>query len=667
MTGPRLQADLLDLLVRFRTFKFAVTADMEKMYRQILVDPSDQKYQLLLWRTEQSSEIKTYVMNRVTFGTTPAPFLAVRTLYKLAEDEENSFPIGAQCLRNGFYVDDFIYGADTIEDALEIQRQTISILQTAGLHLRKWSANDGKLLDQIPEADRETKDLLSFENEWAVKTLGIKWSPADDKFHYEYDVPEHERHTKRTTLSDIAKIFDPLGWISPCVILAKKLIQDIWLSKIDWDDELPNELLNSWMLLRAQFSRISDIEIQRWIQTKSSNVKIELHGFADASEMAYAASIYIKVIEDEHVSVNLLMSKTKVSPIQRLSIPRLELCAANLLAKMVNHAEGILNVPDMAKYCWSDSTIVLAWIKDSPHKRSTYVANRVTDIQSLTEVNCWGHVGTKENPADIASRGMLPEDLMNNSLWWHGPRFLGTSDCNYSSDQFEWPDLPAEENKTEKTPKGIAARIQNQTLFSQRKTTLLEVSTNFKHFKAFQNEALNKFSTLSKLVRVVAYCRRFKKENRKEHVFITPTEFESALKSIIRMVQQDLFWEEISFLENGKPIPKTSKIYSINPFIHEEDGLLRVNGRLSNASHVPYDQRFPIILPYDHILTEMVVRRSHIETLHGTHQETMMHVCQRFHIVRCKTLVKSICNRCVICFRVKCVESANGPVTRTQS
>lgn len=130
-----------------------------------------------------------------------------------------------------------------MEDGLEIQNQTISILKTAGLHFRKGSANDSKLLEQIPESDRETKDLLSFESEWTVKTLGIKWSPDrydDDRFHFEYEVPEHESHTKRTTLSDIAKIFDPLGWVSPCVILAKKLVQDIWLAKIDWDDNLPD-------------------------------------------------------------------------------------------------------------------------------------------------------------------------------------------------------------------------------------------------------------------------------------------------------------------------------------------------------------------------------------------------------------------------------------------
>lgn len=654
LTGPRLQADLLDLLLKFRTFKFAVTADIEKMYRQILVDPKDRKFQLLLWRSSSTEEVKTYAMNRVTFGTTPAPFLAVRTLFQLANDERDQFPIGSKCLKSGFYVDDFIYGADTLDEAVEIQKQTISILNTAGLHLRKWSANHNSLLDHIPESDRETKSLLTFEDELAVKTLGIKWSPVEDRFHFEYRVPTHQVHTKRSALSDIAKIFDPLGWISPCVILAKILIQDIWLAKIEWDDPLPSQILDRWVELRDQLEDISDISIPRWIETKKSQCKIELHGFSDASEVAYAACIYITVRKHGQVTTNLLIAKTKVSPIQRLSIPRLELCAANLLAKLVNHVLNVLDIPEMTTHCWSDSTITLAWIKDSPHKRSTYVANRVADIQSLTGSSCWRHVHTKDNPADLGSRGVFPADLKSNLVWWKGPAFLENFDSESTVVlQVDCQELPSEEDKKEKPAKAVAAAKQFHNLCSLRKTNLLEVSLNFKQFQVFENETLNKFSTLSKLCRVVAYCKRVKRENRKPHTFITPAEYELALISIIKLAQKDVFWEELSLLENHKSITKQSKIYSVNPFINKDDGLLRVNGRLTNAKHLSYDQRCPIILPYNHVLSELIVRHSHVFTLHGTIQETMMHVCGRFHIVRCKTLVKAVCNRCVICFRFR--------------
>ena len=225
--GPRLQPDLIDLLLQFRTFEFVFTGDITKMYRQILVNSADRKYQLVLWRTHQDEEIKTYTCNSVTFGTKTAPYLAVKTLLKVADDEKSKYPKGYECVKRGFYVDDCIFGADTIAEAIEYQQQTFHLLSSAGLYLRKWSSNSREILSNIPESDRENSNFLEFDKKSSVKTLGVQWFPEDDYFKYKFSLPETSSITKRSILSDVAMIFDPLGWISPCLVTAKLLIQQM--------------------------------------------------------------------------------------------------------------------------------------------------------------------------------------------------------------------------------------------------------------------------------------------------------------------------------------------------------------------------------------------------------------------------------------------------------
>lgn len=650
LNGPRLQDDLLDLLIRFRTYKFAFNADIQQMYRQIWINPNDRRFQLMLWKPTPGSSIKTYALNTVTFGTTSAPYLAVKTLYRLAKDERINFPLGSDCLENGFYVDDFIYGADTIEKALQIQKETKRILETAGFNLRKWSANDQRLLDGIPLEDRETKSLLSFGDiEQSVKTLGIHWSPLDDNFHFQINVNNLTEYTKRTMLSNIAKIFDPLGWLSPCTIIAKLMIQKLWIKQQEWDEPISEELRKEWSKLSETLPCLQEIKLPRWIGTLQT-IKVELHGFSDASEKAYAAVIYVR--SDD--VINVLFAKTKVAPLKRVSLPRLELCAAHLLAKLMKQAKKILKLDNTTSYCWSDSTITLAWIKDSPHKRATYVANRVSEIQSLTSPTNWHHVKSQENPADLATRGISPSELNANVLWWQGPEFLKTFEHTAQDfEEFGNIQLPEEENKKE-IRETVKQTMVLESFVSTRRMPMTETTSNIVLLQVGHSEILNKFSTLPKLVRVVAYCMRTLKRNRPKDIYISPTEYDNALLTILRMVQAESFPEEISLLEKKKPISRKSDILALSPMLSEKDNLLRINSRISNADHLSFDQKFPIILPRRHFVSQLITRHAHIATFHGTQQQTLLLINQRYHIIRGTTLVKNVIHNCIKCFRFKC-------------
>lgn len=241
-SGPKLQPDLLVTLLRFRLFKYVATADIQKMYRQVCMDPRDTNFQLILWRSDPRSDLKVLRLKTVTYGTAPGAYLSVKTLYRLAQDEEASFPVGAQLLRRCFYVDDAMLGADSVAELQEGLGQLTGLLKRGCFHLSKFCSNSSDVLSQIPPENQEP--FLTIDDHNIVKALGMIWEPQVDVFRFTWkpsDDPENV--TKRTVLSEIARLFDPLGLISPVVTLAKILFQSLWKcpTKLEWDTPLPDE------------------------------------------------------------------------------------------------------------------------------------------------------------------------------------------------------------------------------------------------------------------------------------------------------------------------------------------------------------------------------------------------------------------------------------------
>ena len=199
--------------------------------------------------------------------------------------------------------------------------------------------------------------------------MGLRWHPAIDMFTFRVQLEKYKTQpTKRLIMSDIAKIYDPIGWLQPVIIRGKILIQKLWLVKAGWDDTLPDSIIEEWKEFREGLSDLERLEVPRWLQTKH-DCKYEIHGFCDASSAAYAAAVYLRVISDDgSVKVNLVTSKSKVAPLKVLSIPRLELCGAELLAKLVTVVKDAFgwSSKDVTTYYWTDSTIVLAWLSSHP-------------------------------------------------------------------------------------------------------------------------------------------------------------------------------------------------------------------------------------------------------------------------------------------------------------
>lgn len=160
------------------------------------------------------------------------------------------------------------------------------------------------------------------------------------------------------------------------------------------------------------------MKIPRRVVASSQTNVIELHGFCDASLDAYGAAIYIKSINHKgHGEARLLCARSRVAPVKTITLPRMELCAAHMLALLTHKVSQALNINFDGIYYWTDSMIVLGWIKSDAKRWSIYVSNRVGQIQELTHPSSWRHTNTKENPADLISRGMPPSQLIQSTLW----------------------------------------------------------------------------------------------------------------------------------------------------------------------------------------------------------------------------------------------------------
>lgn len=632
LVGQKLQQDIVTILLNFRLHSFVFTADIKQMYRQILVTNSHSDYQRIIWRFSQSEPVQDFRLKTVTYGLSSAPFLAIRSLIELANIEKENFPHASQVLSTDIYVDDVVTGGKTLSETKTLQGQLISLLRRGGFQLRKWASNDPALLEGFPISDCQ-QTFLSFDSnpDNIVKVLGLQWHPSLDSFSYEV-IPIDRPCTKRTILSELARIFDPLGFLAPLSFLAKHLIQHLWSLGLEWDQVPPPNIVERWTRYKKELPNISLINVPRQLVTGEFS-SCEIHGFSDSSESGYAAVIYLRLImPDNNIKLKFVCAKSKVAPLKRISLPRLELCGAVLLSNLMDfvlktystkvHIENI--------FAWTDSTVVLSWIKSSPHRWKTFVSNRVSHIQDIVSPNAWNHVKSQDNPADCASRGLMPSELVNHSLWWTGPPWL-------SSPKNCWPESQP------LTPLDFMTTPEEE-----RKIAL----ASFVSLDSLDN-LLEKFSSLSKIKRIIAYGLRFiyniKHVNDRKSQTLTQHELHTALLVLVKRVQHTVFKQEISNLENKRPIAKDFR--KLNPFIGE-DGLLRVGGRLA-LSGLSYDQKHPALLPRKHRLTELIVENTHRENLHPGLQTLHFLIAQNFWILSPRRAIRHTLSKCYKCFRIK--------------
>ena len=443
-TGPNYISQLVDVLARFRWNPIAISADIEKAFLMISIQESHRDMLRFLWLKDPfvfNSEVLHLRFCRLVFGLRPSPSMLGATLTHHLDSYKERYPEVVELIKNSLYVDDLLAGAGNVQEGFDMYQQSKELMAKGGFNLRKWNSNSASLLQLIDNKEKamvqpkteESNPPIEEEDESftkstigpnqvsdkLVKTLGVCWNTESDEMSFDFkELIEYAntlRVTKRSLLKLSAKVFDPLGLLSPFTITMKCEFQSLCLEKFDWDVELQGNRQRLWKNFVSSLTQLNNVRVPRYFNSSMSPTNIQIHAFSDASKKAYAAAVYLRSeYEDGHVEVKLLSSKTRVAPIKQQTIPRLELLGATISARLVSNL--LKSLPcEIKPTFWVDSTTVLYWIKqEKPWKQ--YVQNRVQEIRQSVPEAAWNYCPGTQNPADLPSRGLSGKELVESSL-----------------------------------------------------------------------------------------------------------------------------------------------------------------------------------------------------------------------------------------------------------
>ena len=532
------------------------------------------------------------------------------------------------------------------EEAFELYQKAREVMQIAGFNLRKWNTNSPTLRAKIENELRSHGDLHSPPE---LKILGLSWNTESDELYV--DVTELITYmdslvpTKRSVLKFSAKVFDPLGFLGPFTVKQKILFQELCCEGVNWDDPLDGEALKLWKCIPNDLQAISRVRVQRCYFSQNKRViSCQLHGFSDASERAFAAVVYLRVeYQGQTPEISLVASKTRVAPIKKQSIPRLELLGATILARLMDTVKSSLVKARMScellnVYYWTDSYTTLCWIRNN-HNWKQYVQHRVNEIHHLSDREQWRFCPGVQNPADLPSRGCCGEELACNNNWWEGPEFL-------HQPKSAWPVLSTPVS----TPEAGREMVKHPPALTHvLATTEAERATN--NLEKIMD--VTRYSSKVKLLRVtatvikVAQFWKKKGKNPQSWIPIEAVDLSKAEERWIQTIQQNCFSEEFKLLKSGDQIKNNRRITQLNLFLDKEN-FIRCRGRVSNAD-VPEVTKSPLLLPARHRFTSLLVQSVHNNIFHNGIRETLNAVRERYWIIRGRETVKQVLRRCVVC------------------
>ena len=623
LRGPDLNNKLLNVLLRFRQHQFAFTADIEAMYNQVTIPIYDRNALRFLW--DGDGILRHYRMTSHLFGGVWCAASATYAVRRTLVDFEASDQV-ADTIYRSFYVDDCLKSVQEKEEVLQLCESVTNCLSKAGFRLTKFIINDAELLQRIPEEHR-AKEVRDLDSTACSKVLGTKWDVVEDKFFVSVNVRESDCISRKQMLSTIASCFDPLGLVCPMVVAGKILFQDATRLKYGWDDNIPHEMLCDWNKWIARLRELDSIRVPRCIKPNLfDDSAIELHFFSDAGMRAYGVCCYVRCTNRHgQIHTSLLVSKTRVAPVKSITIPRLELQAAVLSARLSDALHKELDISLNQSYFWVDSELVLKYIANETKRFHVFVENRVSEIRQLTSVSQWKHIPGKENPADLLTK---PLRKFDPEKWFSGPEFLKTHKSDWNLLEVD-ASLPMDDPEVKAEVKMCAA--VNVDLRKHPIDSLVE-----------------HFSSWYRIKRAVAWLVRLKacfKSGTSLKGKLSVDELQIAENLVLRHVQKQAFAKEIKELSNGKSLHPGSSVRSLCPFL-AQDGLLRVGGRLNLSNDALCKQ--PILIPHSHPISQRIALYYHNKAHLGT-EWVLSDLRSKFWITKGRVVVKSVSRNCVTC------------------
>ena len=558
LAGPDVLHGLIGTIFRFREGPIALTADIESIFLQVRVPEQDRSCLRFLWRPRTNEPVQIFEYQRQVFGAKSSPTCANYALKRVGLDNEEEYPIAAKAIKNNFYMDDFIKSVETPEEAIEIFNQLQPLLSQHGFELKKWISNDDAVTEAIPEGLKSISNTKQVEVEPSTEgssVLGLQWTVTDDSLQVcrgtnkEVETPI----TQRKILSLVSSVFDPIGLFAPFSVHMRRLLKGIWTKNGQhWDNEVESSEEEEFLRWKEELPIVAETSIDRRYFNKERD-KAELHVFADAFEDTMCAAAYLSSQPKEYLA--FVLGKCRVAPMMHLSIPRLELqaevMAVRLKEQIVKEHEMKIN---NRNFC-SDSTTVLQWIHSSNRKQQVFVANRVAEILDTTDVSQLKHVIRINNPADIGTRAINIEEL-KRSEWLIGPAWLKRPES-------EWPE-------------------QVNLIFASDEEN---IPSSVFMIQAEEKKAViqwERFSNFNRLANTVAYVQQALNKHRPATLIISIEERRKVKATILKLLQQEQFGEEMKSLKAEKQIPKGSKILQFSPFLDEE-GFIRAKARIGKS------------------------------------------------------------------------------------
>ena len=647
LQGPDLLNGLLGVLLRFRQYPVAIMSDIEAMFHQVCVVPEDRDALRFLWwpKGDMDKEPEVYRMTVHLFGGTWSPSCCSFALSRTAEDNRDMFDAEtvATVLKD-FYVDDCLKSVVNETKAIRMVDQLCTLLKRGGFRLTKWISNSRNVLSTIEEEDRAKQVKgrdLNCEALPTERALGVYWDVELDCFSFKITLSEKPL-TKRGLLSIVSSVYDPLGFACPFTITARKLIQDLTRSKLDWDDVLPDDALETWLCWRQDLEKMGKFKVRRCIQPELQGeiVQIQLHHFADASQMAYGAASYIRLTDSEgHVHCCLLMAKSRLAPIKQLTIPRLELTAATLAVRLDHMIRRELNLPIHSSTFWTDSTCVLQYVISEDRRFHTFVENRVSTIREGSSPMQWRYVDSQSNPADECSRGLSADEMLSQQRWSQGPAFL-------MQEESTWPKTPDLKQQNLDNDPEIKKATTYYAVHASDTTSL--------------DKLLERRSSWHALKKNIAWLLRFKEWIMKKNgnvVKVGPLsveETEAAEIAVIQYLQRQHFGSEVAALDstcgNGAcKVKRSSSLFRLGPVMSSK-GVLVIGGRLQNAP-LPEDVIHQMILPRNHHVVDLIVKDAHEKLGHSGREYVLSDIRQKYWIVGARSTVRRVLSGCFDCKR----------------
>ncbi|XP_061708370.1 uncharacterized protein LOC133520175 [Cydia pomonella] len=591
--GPLMLEDLTGLLIKFRTHQIGLTSDIEKAFLQMALHEKDRDVTRFLWLKDTSKPISQDNLLhlrfcRVPFGVISSPFLLNATIkHHLSSAEHQQVRLKA----NDIYVDNFVSGSSTTDEAMELYRNLKGSFQDISMSLRDWSSNSREFMKKVSDTCKEDK----------VKVLGLEWDIKKDTLQLKPNLQE-EAVTKRGILKTIASIYDPCGYAVPYTLSSKLFLQGLWKAGVSWDSPLSSELTEEWNVIRQNLEAIREVSVNRCYMKTPVGKGYQLHCFTDASLQAYAASVFLVCGSGK----SFIIGKSRLIPSkdqESLKIPRLELLGVLIGSRLIKFVLKFFQQKIARQVLWTDSQIVIEWCK-SDKLLPPFVARRIEEIRTNKDLEI-RYLPTDLNPADVGTRPTCSRE--DGEKWLSGPQFI------------------VEDPKTWPTTSGsgpTSSLLTGEGLGIQEDEELMEIDDpDIPNVNPVETED---GTTAKEIIN-------------QENGQMPDNKFQK-----LKEIQSEYFPLEVE----GKV---TSLSLNLGIF-KDIDELLRCKGRMKHTNW-SFDKRYPILIPKNSDFTNEIIIKTHQENKHVGVSHTLDKIRETYWIPQGRSQVQRILKKCPECMR----------------